>query len=75
MGSGASKTNSLSIEKLCEGLENGTYKKVIVMCGAGISTSAGIPDFRSPSTGLYERIIKRFTRFFLSTHMIFLQSV
>lgn len=62
MGSGASKTNSLSIEKLCEGLENGTYKKVIVMCGAGISTSAGIPDFRSPSTGLYERIIKRFTR-------------
>ena len=74
MGSGASKTNSLSIEKLCEGLEKGTYKKVIVMCGAGISTSAGIPDFRSPSTGLYERIIKGFTRVhsFLSAHMIFL---
>ena len=70
MGSGASKTNSLSIEKLCEGLENGTYKKVIVMCGAGISTSAGIPDFRSPSTGLYERIIKRFTRFFEYTYDI-----
>lgn len=58
MGSGASKTNSLSIEKLCEGLENGTYKKVIVMCGAGISTSAGIPDFRSPSTGLYFKLQK-----------------
>jgi len=64
MGSGASKTNSLSIEKLCEGLENGTYKKVIVMCGAGISTSAGIPDFRSPSTGLYERIQRQYGHFF-----------
>lgn len=28
------------------------------MCGAGISVSAGIPDFRTPGTGLYSNLQK-----------------
>jgi hypothetical protein len=46
----------MSYEKLIEGLKNGKYKKIAVMTGAGISVSAGIPDFRSPGTGIYDNL-------------------
>jgi NAD-dependent SIR2 family protein deacetylase len=41
-----------------KGLKDGQFKKIVFMTGAGISVSAGIPDFRSPGTGLYSNLKK-----------------
>ena len=36
----------------------GEAKRILCMCGAGLSVSAGIPDFRTPGTGLYSNLQK-----------------
>ena len=47
-----------TLESLCSGLKAGHYKNVIVMVGAGASVAAGIPDFRTPGSGLYDNLEK-----------------
>ncbi|CAG8459904.1 3005_t:CDS:2 [Paraglomus occultum] len=50
--------NPPELETVAKLIKTGGAKNIIVMAGAGISTDAGIPDFRSPGTGLYDNLQK-----------------
>ena len=45
----------IKYEKLINKFKNNEFKSILFMVGAGISTSAGIPDFRS-NTGLFKQL-------------------
>ncbi|KAG2219821.1 hypothetical protein INT45_006264 [Circinella minor] len=47
-----------SLESIAQLIKDKKASKVIVLTGAGISTKAGIPDFRTKGTGLYDNLQK-----------------
>ncbi|EPX70994.1 Sir2 family histone deacetylase Hst2 [Schizosaccharomyces octosporus yFS286] len=44
------------LEKVASLIKEKKVNQICVMVGAGISTAAGIPDFRSPKTGIYNNL-------------------
>ncbi|XP_022103167.1 NAD-dependent protein deacetylase sirtuin-2-like isoform X2 [Acanthaster planci] len=50
--------DEVSLEGMARYIKSDKCKNVIFMSGAGISTSAGLPDFRSEGSGLYNSLQK-----------------
>ena len=49
---------SLDFDGFISYIKNGYAKNVVFLTGAGASVAAGIPDFRSPKTGVYSNLEK-----------------
>uniref|UniRef100_A0A6G1S9Q1 NAD-dependent deacetylase sirtuin-2 n=1 Tax=Aceria tosichella TaxID=561515 RepID=A0A6G1S9Q1_9ACAR len=56
----SSKLSSFTLDGIAELISEQKIAKssVIVLVGAGMSTAAGVPDFRSPDTGIYANLQK-----------------
>lgn len=53
-----SNKDTFSVESLANKLADSKFSKIIALVGAGASCSAGIPDFRTPGKGLYDKLGK-----------------
>ncbi|KAG7276848.1 hypothetical protein CRUP_007985 [Coryphaenoides rupestris] len=55
-GGGGADVRQQTLEDIAKSIQEKNYKRIVVMAGAGISTPSGIPDFRSPGSGLYDNL-------------------
>ncbi|KAL9184363.1 hypothetical protein ACHAXT_002449 [Thalassiosira profunda] len=47
-----------AIKNVADLLSSKRYKNILILTGAGVSCNAGIPDFRTPGSGLYDNLAK-----------------
>lgn len=50
--------SQFDLQGVAEYIRTKDCRNIVVMAGAGISVSAGLPDFRTPGTGLYDNLAK-----------------
>ncbi|XP_074854080.1 NAD-dependent protein deacetylase sirtuin-3, mitochondrial isoform X2 [Carettochelys insculpta] len=55
-GGDGSGNQKLTLQDVAELIQRKECHRIVVMAGAGISTPSGIPDFRSPGSGLYSNL-------------------
>ncbi|XP_053135155.1 NAD-dependent protein deacetylase sirtuin-3, mitochondrial [Hemicordylus capensis] len=55
-GGNTGGNEKLTLKSVAELIQKKECQRVVVMTGAGLSTPSGIPDFRSPGSGLYDNL-------------------
>jgi len=75
----SSSSSDDKLKYIAESLKTGLIHRVMIVVGAGVSCAAGIPDFRTPGSGLYDNLhkfnlpyVSRIEKSFVAMHLMHL---